>query len=101
MSPMLMRRRKVARVGVRGGGGGEGTGSYQTYSLFLYFSSSLSPYLRHSHPPPFISLLLWLSLIGLDKLGFLGSGHYGFGATTYRASELFGSDCEVDLVLDV
>ncbi|BFG43082.1 uncharacterized protein Pyn_33098 [Prunus yedoensis var. nudiflora] len=41
----------------------------------------------------------WLSLIGLDKLGYLGSGNYGFGATNYRASELFGSDCDFDLVL--
>ncbi|CAL8991286.1 unnamed protein product [Prunus brigantina] len=54
-------------------------GSYPTQSLFLSFSSSLSPSLRHPYPPPSISLLLWLNLIGLDKLGFLGLGNYGFG----------------------
>ncbi|KAL5561824.1 hypothetical protein UlMin_031571 [Ulmus minor] len=42
---------------------------------------------------------LWVDLIGLNRLGLRGLSYWEFGATNYRASELLGSNADVDCIM--
>lgn len=42
---------------------------------------------------------LWIDLVGFNRLVCLGLSDREFGATNYRASELLGSDTDIDSIL--